>query len=147
MIENLTSPGNDLRRGMMGRWLPYGHWRIDSLLGVRLEDAQHTHIRALITDQVSEAFDLDFKAELYAHTDSDKRALATDVAALANTAGGLLILGIAEDAQARAAAAPGVSVSDAERRRIQQVVASLVARRPVFDVLAIEDPAMPGTGS
>jgi hypothetical protein len=48
----------------------------------------------LVSNQVPEAFDLDYKAELYGGSDSAKRALAGDVAALANTAGGLLVLGI-----------------------------------------------------
>jgi hypothetical protein len=42
----------------------------------------------MVTNQVSEAFDLDFKATLYGNADRDRHALATDVAALANTAGG-----------------------------------------------------------
>ena len=88
--------------------------RIDALLGVRLEDVEYRHLRALVPAQVDEAFDLDFKAELYGHSDSEKHKLATDVAALANTAGGVLILGIAEDEHGRAGSAPGVSISDAE---------------------------------
>jgi len=42
----------------------------------------------LISNQVAESFDLDFKSEMYGTSDKDKRDAATDVAALANTAGG-----------------------------------------------------------
>jgi hypothetical protein len=93
----------------------------------------------LVDAGVAEAFDLDFKQELYGRTDADKRALATDVAALANTAGGIIVLGVEEDDQARATATPGVTLSDDEERRIRQVVAAGVAPVPAFDVIAVPD--------
>lgn len=120
--------------------------RLEALLGSRLEDVQYSAVTTLISSQVAEAFDLDFKSEMYGVLDKDKRDAATDVAALANTAGGLIIGGIAEDDQARAAAAPGVALSDAEERRIRQIVASHVVPLPVFDVVRVEDPARPGHG-
>ena len=100
----------------------------------------------LISNQVAEAFDLDFKCEIYGSSERDKHAAATDVAALANTAGGLIIGGIAEDDQARAAVAPGVALSDADEQRIRQIVASRVVPMPVIDVMRVEDPARPGHG-
>ncbi|HEX9517966.1 MAG TPA: ATP-binding protein [Streptosporangiaceae bacterium] len=75
-------------------------------------------------------------------TDRDKRGLAGDVAALANTAGGIIILGVAEDDQAQAAAAPGVAISDDAVCRMRQVIASLVAPMPEIDILPV--PASPG---
>src|SRR5690242_8893342 len=95
--------------------------RLEALLGTRIEQVQHADLMTLVSDLVPEAFDLDYKSEMYGLTDRDKRDAATDVAALANTAGGLLILGIEEDAQARAAAAPGVAVAEADERRIRQI--------------------------
>ncbi len=120
--------------------------RLESLLGTCLEDVKPRHLRALVSGQVAEAFDLDFKAGPYGSGDPDRRELAKDVAALANTAGGLLVLGIGEDDQGRAATAPGVSVTESETRRIRQIVASLVCPLPAFDVLPIEDPVTPGHG-
>jgi schlafen family protein len=114
--------------------------RLETLLGTPLDDLQYQHLEALVTNHVNEAFDLDFKATLYGNADRDRRDLATDVAALANTAGGLLVLGIEEDRQARAVAAPGVEVSDAEIRRILQVVGSLVVPLPVFEPLPFVKP-------
>jgi len=96
-------------------------------------------IRSLVTSTTQEAFDLDFKLTLYGRGDSDKRALAGDVAALANTAGGVIVLGVGEDDHARATSTPGVELSDTEVARIRQVVASLVAPMPVFDVLTLPD--------
>lgn len=61
------------------------------------------------------------------------------------------MLGVAEDQHARATATPGVELSDAEMARIRQVVASLVAPMPTFDVLTVpgaaaapSEPAMAG---
>src|SRR5579859_1741760 len=95
--------------------------RLEALLGSRLEAFQYTQLMTLIDNQVGAAFDLDFKSELSGAGEKDKNAAATDVAAPGNTAGGLLILGIAEDGQGRAASAPGVSLTEAEERRIRQI--------------------------
>ncbi len=115
--------------------------RLEALLGSELEQVQHSQLMTLISNQVAEAFDLDFKSEMYGSSDRDKRDAAIDVAALANTAGGLLILGIEEDDQARASAAPGVALSEADERRIRQIVGSNVVPMPAIDVLRIPDPA------
>ncbi len=120
--------------------------RLEALLGSPLELVQHADLMALISNQVPEAFDLDFKSEMYGPTDKDRRDAATDVAALANTAGGLLVLGIEEDDQARATAAPGLELSEADERRIRQIVGSQVVPMPVLDVLRVEDPDRPGYG-
>jgi Putative DNA-binding domain len=118
--------------------------RLEALLGSRLEAAQYAQLMTLIDNHVGEAFDLDFKSELYGGLERDKHAAATDVAALANTAGGLLVLGIGEDDQACAVSAPGVLLADAEERRIRQIVGSRVVPLPVLDFLHIED--QPGSG-
>ena len=120
--------------------------RLEALLGTRIEQAGHADLSALVSDRVPEAFDLDFKSEMYGPTDRDRRDAATDIAALANTAGGLLVLGIEEDEQARAAAAPGVAVTEADERRIRQIVGSQVVPMPVIDVLRVEDLKKPGHG-
>jgi predicted HTH transcriptional regulator len=120
--------------------------RLEALLGSSLEQVQYPQLMTLIANQVPEAFDLDYKSEMYGSSDRDRRDAATDVAALANTAGGLLILGIDEDDQARASAAPGVAVSEADERRIRQIVGSQVVPMPVIDFLRIQDPARPGHG-
>jgi hypothetical protein len=120
--------------------------RLEALLGSRLELVQHADLLALVSDHVPEAFDLDFKSEMYGPADRDKRDAATDIAALANTAGGLLVLGIEEDKQARATAAPGLELSESDERRIRQIVGSQIVPMPVIDVLRVEDPGWPWRG-
>jgi hypothetical protein len=95
------------------------------------------HIRSLVANSVTESFDLDFKEALYGRGDSDKRALAGDVAALANTAGGVIVVGVSEDDQARATAADGVELSDVEKARMLQVIASGVSPMPSVDIIAV----------
>jgi hypothetical protein len=120
--------------------------RLERLFDARLDEVTHAHIADLVTAAVPEAYDLEYKAELYGKSDKEKRDLAGDIAAMANTAGGLLVLGIAEDDQARAAAAPGVALSDEEVRRIHLIAAAQVAPSPTFDVLQIENPKQSGHG-
>ncbi|MGH3757196.1 AlbA family DNA-binding domain-containing protein [Actinophytocola sp.] len=108
--------------------------RLETLFGAHLSELRAAHIHSLVESSTQESFDLEFKGEPYGRGDSDRRALAGDVAALANTAGGLILIGVTEDAQSRAEDDPGAELSGAEVRRIEQVVASLVAPVPVFDV-------------
>ncbi|MCO1597419.1 ATP-binding protein [Micromonospora sp. RHAY321] len=114
--------------------------RLESIFGTALDTLASHHIHALVTAGVQEAFDLDFKQTLYGGKDQEKRALAGDVAALANTGGGVIVLGVEEDDQARATKAPGVAISDAEVARMRQSIASLVAPMPAVDILTVPEP-------
>jgi hypothetical protein len=120
--------------------------RLEALFGVPLDDLKTAHIQQLVTNAVTEAFDLDYKRTTYGSSDGDKRALRVDVAALANTAGGVIVIGVAEDTQARAAAAPGVPLSDGEIGRMRQIVAPGVSPMPVLDILSIPDETDPALG-
>lgn len=111
--------------------------RLEQVFGKRVEELTAPDIAALVASQVPEAFDLDYKATLYGRSDADKRALATDVAALANTAGGVIVIGVAEDEQARASELSPVEQSDSELGRIRQVVGSLAAPMPTFDAFLV----------
>ena len=85
--------------------------RLERLLGVPVADATHAHVHALISGAVPEDYDLDFKREPYGRNDAAKRDLCGDVAAMANTSGGLIILGLDEDEHGNATAAPEVTTS------------------------------------
>ncbi len=138
--EHGPAPGQPESEAGLGRPSildAYEHLRDQSLFGSQLDAVTEAHIRGLVKASVQEAFDLDFKGELYGRGDSDRQALTGDVAALANTAGGEIVLGIEEDEHARASDAPGVDLSDAEVARIRQIVASLVAPLPVMGVISV----------
>ena len=111
--------------------------RLEGIFGGPLGALTADQVESLVPGQAQESFDLEFKGRLYGRSDQEKRDLAGDVAALANTAGGVIVIGIEEDDQARAESAPGVEISDAEVARVWQVVASGVAPMPTFDVLTV----------
>jgi hypothetical protein len=118
--------------------------RLEQIFDGPLDTLKTSQVRSLVQGSVAEAFDLDFKETLYGRADADKRSLAVDVAALANTAGGAIVLGIGEDDHARASTATGVELSDDEERRMRQVVASLVAPVPTFDIFPVADTTTSG---
>jgi hypothetical protein len=71
-----------------------GFARIEALLGAPLADVDEDALQRLVDGAIREDTDLEFKGKLYGNSDSDRRDLAGDVAALANAGGGLIVLGI-----------------------------------------------------
>ncbi|TDB79610.1 helix-turn-helix domain-containing protein [Micromonospora sp. KC721] len=120
--------------------------RLEQLLGGPIDESlTYTQVTGLIPG-TAEGPDLDFKRDTYGSRDRDRKALCGDVGGLANANGGLLILGMEEDSQGRAAKAVGVDISDAERLRLHQTVVANVQPTPTFDIIPVEDPDRPGTG-
>jgi hypothetical protein len=107
--------------------------RLADLLGTRPEDATEEHLSRLVTGAVREDADLDFKQERYANSDPARRDLAGDVAAMANTRGGLIIIGIRDDNDVAVELTP-VPLEDGEEARIRQIAASNVTPHLTFDV-------------
>lgn len=120
--------------------------RLEAVLGAPVDKLTASDIHALPASQVAEAFDLDFKGVLYGNSDGQRRDLCGDVAALANTSGGVIILGVTEDEHAAASTTPGVQLSDAERNRMLQVLASGIAPMPACEVLAVREDDESDTG-
>lgn len=82
----------------MAAWIPPS---LRPLLGNDFEAIDCDLLMRLIG--IEEGDNLDFKSEMYAKTDSDRRELCRDVAQFANAGGGLLVVGMGEE-QARAVA-------------------------------------------
>jgi len=59
--------------------------RLESMFGAAIDEVTASHIQSLVENGITESFDLDFKEALYGRSDSEKRDLAGDVAALANS--------------------------------------------------------------
>jgi Putative DNA-binding domain len=95
--------------------------RLTSLFGCRIDQLDENAIRAAIAGHAPEGPDLDFKRTH--HDNSDE--LAKDVAAFANSAGGVLVIGVAED-KGSASHANSVDISDPCMRHITQVMASRI---------------------
>lgn len=62
--------------------------------GKSIHELAEGDIRALIEREVGESRILDYKREMYSNSDADKRDLACDISAFANSDGGFLIVGI-----------------------------------------------------
>jgi hypothetical protein len=88
--------------------------RLEAAFGATLDAIDASHVRGLVSGAVREDFNLDFKQQMYGTSDADRRDLASDVAAMANSSGGVIVIGVAEDEHAQAAAAPGIAITDDE---------------------------------
>lgn len=90
-------------------------------------------IEMTVAQRVREQTDLDWKRCAYGLGTTDADELAKDVAAMANSGGGFLVLGILEDAKTSAALRVfenGVRLGDTEQRSCRQRIAS--ATRPAI---------------
>jgi hypothetical protein len=112
--------------------------RILAVLGAPLGELQASHIRALAAEAISEASDLEFKESLYGASERNKQELCKDIAGMRNATGGVIVLGVSER-QSLAADSPGVALSDAEERRMRQIVASGTAPYAEFGIVAVPD--------
>lgn len=74
------------------------------------------------------------KQQPYGNSDGEKRELASDVAALANRNGGLLVIGLSEDSQGAIAAVHAIpdDTIHAEELRIPQIIAAKVTPAPAI---------------
>jgi hypothetical protein len=97
------------------------------------------HELAAACGVVTEAIDLDFKAQLTSNAE-----IAKDVAAM-TVQGGVIAYGIDEDDKSVAKAITPLELRHAAER-IQQVVDSAIWPRPAIEIDAIEDPAGPTMG-
>lgn len=128
------------------RMATFGSRRLEQVLGAPVDGLTLDLLRGLPTRQVREDYDLDFKETLYADSDKAKRDLCSDVAAMANTAGGLIILGVREGVGSVAQDVPGVDLSTGERDRMHQIIGVGVSPFLAVDILAIADQDEPNHG-
>lgn len=68
--------------------------RLIAALGRHPDDLIEDDLRRAVDNQISEGVDLDWKKDFYQGTDAGKKELAKDVSAMANTVGGLLVIGV-----------------------------------------------------
>lgn len=105
---------------MSARWS-----RIHAVLGLVPGDLTYRNVCDAVAQSASEGDDLDFKRALPPRDDRKLREFAKDVAAMANTRGGLIIFGVVEEDEC-AVEVCGVPNSEAERQRLSSVAASRI---------------------
>ena len=119
--------------------------RLEDLFGARLVELTYAHLENVIarsaTAPVREAEDLDFKRDHYAKAED----AGADLTAMANTRGGIVVIGIDEEDGAATALTP-VVISDDEERRIRQAIADIVFPRLNFTIHSVPTPSDPGKG-
>src|SRR3954465_1240221 len=118
---------------MNGATTPAWALRLTDLLGARPDEIREQHLQGLVDGAVREDADLDFKRERYGNTDSEKRKLAGDIAAMANYRGGLLVIGIRDENDVAVERTP-VELVDGEEARFRQIAAGNIAPHLTFEV-------------
>lgn len=111
--------------------------RLRALFGVRFADVTEEHLEALVEGRVREDADLDFKEDRYGSSDSQKRDLAGDVAAMANDRGGVIVIGVRDEEDVATELTP-VERAAGEEGRLRQIVAGNTAPNVPFEVHQIE---------
>lgn len=118
----------------------YVPFQLHPLVGRDLDAITEADLARLIGAPETEW--LDAKRELYGNSDSQKRELASDVAAFANRQGGMIVIGLDEASGGIITSLTPVPGSDlaGEDVRITQIVVSLVAPVPPFTVRRVPGP-------
>lgn len=90
------------------------------------------HLDQLVVNRVGEGLDLEYKAAPYGGADADKREFLKDVTALANTAGGHLLIGMKDEGGIAAGLQPITDrVADGEKQRLHNMLLASVEPRLV----------------
>lgn len=95
--------------------------------GLKIEEITEAHINALIG--VSEGRDLDFKQATYGNADGDKREFLADISAFANTVGGHIVVGVAENDGIATGIVPFTANADTEIQRLESITLTGVQPR------------------
>ncbi|NED96869.1 hypothetical protein G1H11_16300 [Phytoactinopolyspora alkaliphila] len=95
------------------------------LLGLTPQPLTRAHIDQAVHESVAETSDLDWKP-LPGRTDQERHEFAKDVAAMANSGGGLLVFGVGEDGGGRASSVPGVEIGEDVERRLRALAAGRI---------------------
>jgi schlafen family protein len=103
--------------------------RIELLLNSSLAELGSGDLESLVASAIPEESDLEYKSQLYGSSDSEKRDLAGDVAAMANGVGGVIIVGVVAADGIPTRLAP-VELSEKEDLRMRQTITALVAPAP-----------------
>jgi Putative DNA-binding domain len=99
--------------------------RIHAQLGETPGELTYKLLASAVAQQIPEAEDLDWKAALPHREEADE--FAKDVAAMANTVGGLIVYGVAEErGTGRAKSMQSVDISESAQRRLRALAASRI---------------------
>ncbi|MEU9190308.1 ATP-binding protein [Streptomyces sp. NPDC048484] len=99
--------------------------RLVAALGRHPDDLTEDDLKRAVDSQVPEGVDLDWKKDFYQGTDAGKKELAKDVCAMANTVGGMVVIGVDDGKQDHARAlAPSEPIQGRGEEWIRSVLAN-----------------------
>jgi len=116
--------------------MPIKWSRIHAELGESPTALTHAMVERAVSLDMAETDDLEWKRALPQGPDKKLEEFAKDIAAMANTGGGLIVYGVSEDADERADELLGVANGKSERQTLQGYAARWV--RPLIGDLTIE---------
>jgi hypothetical protein len=114
-------------------WVPP---RLRPLLGDDLAAVDESRLTALLG--LVEDVDLDFKREPWATTEGGAKEAAYDIAAFANSAGGLIVVGVDEDGSGHGSEFVGIDPSNDLALWLHQIVAARIAPPAVVSHRRVE---------
>ncbi|MFD4413483.1 helix-turn-helix domain-containing protein [Streptomyces sp. NPDC058476] len=101
--------------------------RLTAALGRRPDDLTEADLQRAVENHIPEGVDLDWKKDFYKGTEAGKKELAKDVSAMANTAGGMVVIGVDDGDQDHARAlAPFDPVQGHGEEWIRSVLANWI---------------------
>ncbi|MFD6798773.1 helix-turn-helix domain-containing protein [Streptomyces cyaneofuscatus] len=101
--------------------------RLTAALGRHPDDLTEDDLQRAVDNQIPEGVDLDWKRDYYPGTDAGRKELAKDVSAMANTVGGLLVIGVDDGKKDHAhALAPVEPISGRGEEWIRSVLANWI---------------------
>ncbi|MFJ3825577.1 AlbA family DNA-binding domain-containing protein [Streptomyces nodosus] len=101
--------------------------RLTAALGRHPDDLTEDDLQRAVENNIPEGVDLDWKNDFYKGTDAGKKELAKDVSAMANTAGGMVVIGVDDGHQDHAhALAPFDPVQGHGEEWIRSVLANWI---------------------
>lgn len=115
--------------------------RLEALVGAPIgPESSPSVIERFVEIKAPEHSDLEFKLQMWEHTDKGREELAKDVTAMANAAGGLIVIGIAT-AKDTASLSNPFAVGDQHAREVLTVIAGRVFPHPQVDCYPVNDDA------
>lgn len=107
------------------------------MLHIPLEQLTEKHLLRLRTDGTPEGARLEFKQQVDLKTRAERREVAKDVSALANSVGGRIVYGISEEKQSDGTSTAGkimpLTSGDVEES-LENIIATTISPRPHFRI-------------
>lgn len=118
--------------------------RIHAALGLPPQELTYDLVRSAVTQSLGEYEDLDWKRALPPDDERKKKDFAKDVAAMANTRGGLIVFGVQESNEQAAGLVP-VANTESDRQRLRMLAHHHI--RPLvagLQIIPLDEEDQPG---